>query len=78
MSPEGWDELPWYEKRLLLDGLQEENVIGKSDSAGPPVAAGAPKGNGTVAAMSRRNVAADFSKFTQQLEAMRKPVLDGL
>lgn len=80
MSPEEWDQLPWWEKRLLLDGLQMENVIGKadSDSAGPPVPAGTPKRNGTVAAMSRRSVAVDFSKLPQQMAALQKSVLDGL
>lgn len=80
MSPVEWDALEWWEKRLLLDGLQLDGVLGSSNAQSPggPVPAGPQKGNGTVAAMTRRSAAVDLSKLPQQLAAIQGSVLDGL
>ena len=77
MSPKKWDKLPWWEKRFLLEGLEEDGTIRRADGRQPPVASRS--GNGTVAAMTKRNVAVDLSKLTRQMaELQAKSVLDGL
>lgn len=32
MSSEEWDDLPWWESELLVDGFREEGIIGDGDN----------------------------------------------
>lgn len=37
MSPREWEEAPWWEQRLLIEGLQDQEIIGTPDDADPDV-----------------------------------------
>ena len=75
LSPAGWEELPWWEKRMLLEGLELERIIaGPGEQpipSGAPVPAQAVKQPGTVVQMTRREVAVDFSQLAQQMSELQ-------
>lgn len=36
LSPDEWDDLPWWEAELLLEGLRDQEILGDGKEKSPP------------------------------------------
>lgn len=61
LSPQQWDDLPWHEAKMYIDGFKEDGILqgGKGSNGQPGASAGPPRmdlTSGNAPANFRRRV----------------------